>query len=165
MTPTLVTPPSTEVVSLADLKAHLRVTSSIEDDLIASLGNAARAYLDGWNGVIGRCIMPQTWKVTALAGEVTLPFPDVTEASAGYEAGAADLVPEIGPSGPVVTITEDCVVTFSCAMPAHLLPTAQVAVKLLVGHWYQNREAAGPSVQEAPLAVAAIVDAMRWHPK
>lgn len=163
MTPTLITAPSADVVSLADLKAHLRVTHLAEDTLIASLGAAATAYLDGWTGILGRCIMPQTWQITADSGEVSLPFPDVTTASAAYAAGAAALVPEIGPCGPVVTLTEGCVVTFTCAMPAHLLPAVQMAVKLLVGHWYQNREAAGPSIQEAPLAVAAIVDAMRWH--
>lgn len=162
MTPTIVTPPSDDVVSLAELKAHLRVTHSVEDALIASLGAAATAYFDGWTGILGRCIMQQTWQITATAGDVILPFPDVTEASAAYEAGASVLTPEIGPCGPVVTLTEDCIVTFACAMPARLLPAVQVAVKLLVGHWYQNREAAGPAMQEAPMAVDAIVAALRW---
>ena len=163
MTPTLITAPSADIVSLSDLKAHLRATNPAEDALIASLGAAATSFLDGWTGILGRCIMPQTWQITADAGDVVLPFPDVTTASAAYGSGAAALVPEKGPCGPVVTLTEGCAVTFTCAMPAHLLPAVQMAVKLLVGHWYQNREAAGPSIQEAPLAVAAIVDAMRWH--
>lgn len=162
MTPTLVTAPTSDVVSLIDLKAHLRVTHTMEDDLISSLGASAAAYLDGWTGILGRCIMPQTWQVVSDAGSVLLPFPDVTGATANYDAGDEVLTPVVGPDGVTVATTEDCVIEFDCAMPAHLLPAVQVAVKLLVGHWYTNREAAGPSMQEAPLAVNHIVDAMRW---
>ena len=95
MIPTLVTAPSADIVSIQDLKAHLRVTNSDEDLLIAALGDAARAYLDGWTGVLGRCIMPQTWQVKAKAGTIVLPFPDVTSVSAAYLAGPEILVPEI----------------------------------------------------------------------
>lgn len=162
MIPTLVTASSADIVSIQDLKAHLRVTNSDEDLLIAALGDAATAYLDGWTGVLGRCIMPQTWQVKASAGAIVLPFPDVTSVSAEYVAGPAVLEPEITACGASVTVTEDCIVTFACAMPSRLLPVAQVAVKLLVGHWYENREAAGAATHETPMAFDMVVSAIRW---
>ena len=162
MTPTLLTAPATDIVAIADLKAHLRVTHDAEDALIASLGTAATAYLDGWSGVLGRCIVSQTWQVSVLAGDVVLPFPDVSAVSAAYEAGATALTPESTALGLVVTVTEDCVLTLTCGMSAQLLPIAGLAVKLLVGHWYQNREAAGIAMMETPMALGAIVTAIRW---
>ncbi|MEC9346065.1 MAG: hypothetical protein VYB54_07545 [Pseudomonadota bacterium] len=49
------------VVSTADLKAFLRVDTSDDDDLIAAIGAAATAHLDGRNGVLGRALGTQTW--------------------------------------------------------------------------------------------------------
>lgn len=163
MTPVLVTAPTDQPVSLADLKAHCRVDSNDEDGLIDMYASAAVAYLDGWSGVLGRCIMPQTWQISATAGDVVLPMPDATSISAAYEAGANDLTPTATPSGPCVTITEGCDITFTCAMPAHFLPLAKHAVMLLVGHWYSNREAVGASMQETPMALDAILTAIRWR--
>lgn len=163
MTPILVTPPSSALVSVADAKEHCRVDGSDDDALIGGLVSAAIGHLDGWSGVLGRCMASQVWKVSASAGDVVLPMPDVTAASAGYEAGAEALTVTASAAGPVVTITEDCDVTFTCAMPAHLLATAKQAVLLLVGHWYANREAVGQGAQEIPLAVDALVSQMRWR--
>lgn len=164
MTPTLVTAPTAEIVTLADMKAHLRVTHSVEDDLIEALTAAAVAYLDGWTGILGRCIAEQQWRVTLDdAGTYTLPMPDVSEAEAAYEAGAEALTVTATGSGPQIEVTEACDVTFTCAMSAPMTALVAQAVKLLVGHWYQNREAAGPAMAETPMAVDMIVSAIRWR--
>lgn len=163
MTPILVTPPSSALVSVADAKAHCRVDGSDDDALIGGLVSAAIGHLDGWSGVLGRCIASQVWKVSASAGDVVLPMPDVTAASAGYTAGAEALTVTPSAAGPVVTITEDCDVTFTCAMPAHLLATAKQAVLLLVGHWYANREAVGAQLVEVPMAADMLIGALRWR--
>lgn len=146
MTPVLVTPPALQLVTLDEAKLHCRVDHADDDTLIAGYIAAAVGHLDGWTGVLGRCIMPQTWRVSACAGDVVLPMPDVTTASAAYEAGAEVLTITATALGPCVTITEDCDVTFTCAMPTGLLASAKIAVLLLVGHWYENREAVGEAV-------------------
>lgn len=145
----LITPPASPVVSLADLKAHLRVDHSDEDALIASLEAAAVSYLDGWGGVLGRCILAQTWAFDAQQGEVTSPMPNVTAATQG---GAA-----IAVADDVLTVPADGEVQITCALPARYLPTVQMIVKLMVSHWYEDR-ASGPIPASADMLIASI----RW---
>lgn len=163
MTPTLITPPASMPVTLLDVKEHLRVDHDEEDALISGLISAAVAHLDGRAGVLGRCIMPQTWRVSAEAGDVLLPMPDVTAASVDYGDGPVVLNVTATAAGPCVTLAQAGDVTFTCAMPAHMLPVVQVAIKLLVGHWYQTREAVSAPMAEVPLAVDALVSALRWR--
>lgn len=145
----LITPPVGPVVSLADLKAHLRVDHSDEDALITSLEAGAVAYLDGWGGILGRCIMAQTWAFDATQGDVKSPMPNVT---AAMQAGAAITVAD-----DVLTVPDDGEVQITCAMPARYLPTVQMIVKLIVSHWFDNR-AAGP----IPASADALIGAIRW---
>lgn len=49
------------IMDLATAKAHLRVEHQDEDTLIAGILAAATERLDGWSGILGRCLMPQTW--------------------------------------------------------------------------------------------------------
>lgn len=53
--------PAVPVLSTADAKLYLRVTSAREDLEIADLVAAATAWLDGKDGVLGRAILEQTW--------------------------------------------------------------------------------------------------------
>ena len=133
------TAPIHPVVSLSDIKAHLRVLHDDEDLDIQALTDAATSWMDGWDGVLGRCVMPQTWLIEP--GDLAAGFrlPDVSEA----------------------TVNEDGSMTVTCAMPAEKLPSVQAAVKLLVGHWYLNREASGKSMTEQPLAVRALLEPLR----
>jgi hypothetical protein len=146
------------------MKAHLRVTHDAEDDLIEALTAAAVAYLDGWTGVLGRCIGSQVWRVTLdSAGAFALPMPDVTAASADYGQGAVALVVNPYGAGPLVEVTGPCDVTFTCQMRGPMAALVAQAVKLLVGHWYQNREAVGAAMAETPLAFDMILSAIRWR--
>jgi uncharacterized phiE125 gp8 family phage protein len=73
-------------VTLAEAKAHLRVDHTEEDDLILSLVQAATDHLDGTRGILGRCLVTQTW-VQAFDGWATalrLPFPDVQSVTVTY---------------------------------------------------------------------------------
>lgn len=43
------------------------------------------------------------------------------------------------------------------------VPTpAKHAIKMLVGHWYLNREAVGNAGQNVPLGVAALLEPLKW---
>jgi len=63
LAPQLVTAPAAEPIALADVKRHLRIeTSNTDDDtLLESLIDAAIAYLDGYTGILRRCLINQTW--------------------------------------------------------------------------------------------------------
>ena len=166
--PVLVTGPTEPVVAVADLRAHLRVVGTHDDAVIAGLHDAAVAHLDGWRGVLGRAIRSQVWRVTATGeGPHLLPMPDVTAIAATVGGGPVAVESELTVRGAQVTVpgvTGDAVVTFTCEMPAQLRPAAEMAVKLMVGHWYEHREAVGPSsIVALPLAVDALIGALRWR--
>lgn len=169
--PVLVTAPASPVVDLADLKEHLRVDISDDDALITALETAAVAHLDGWKGILGRAILSQVWQQEFAAGECArLLMPDVVSVEV---TGFDDLGSEVNVTGVLkydfrgsyveiegnyATVTVD----YTCAMPAQQLPAAQHTVKLLVGHWYEHREAVGSAKVPLPIAVDALVTAMRW---
>ncbi|MEW9523863.1 phage head-tail connector protein [Agrobacterium radiobacter] len=60
--PVLVTAPTVLPVSVADVKKALRIDSADDDDLIESLIRAAVDYYEGWTGILGRCLVEQTWR-------------------------------------------------------------------------------------------------------
>jgi len=60
--PVRVAAPAVTPVSLDETKKHLLVDSTFQDYLITTLIEAATAHLDGWTGILGRCICEQTWR-------------------------------------------------------------------------------------------------------
>jgi hypothetical protein len=163
MTPTLITPAADLPATRDEAKAQCRVDGTEQDALIDGLLASAVAHLDGWTGILGRCMMPQTWRVTvADAGVVVLPFPDVSDVSAGYAAGATDLTTTASSLGPVVTVSEPCDVTFTCAMPAHLLPVAKTAVMMMVQRDFDMMHGADGDAFNR--TIDALVSAIRWRP-
>lgn len=146
----LITAPTAAVVTLADMKAYLRVDSADEDVVVQQLIDAAVAYLDGWGGVLGRCIMPQTWAFEAVAGDVESPMPDVTAATQNSAALLTD--------GTFIAVPADGEVQITCALPERYLPKVQGAVMMMVSDWFDNRAAGA-----MPPAAHAIVTSMRWN--
>lgn len=57
---TLITPPAVEPLTLAEAKAHLRVDTTDDDDLIAALLTASRSFCEEWTG---RAFVTQTWEL------------------------------------------------------------------------------------------------------
>lgn len=174
MTLTLITAPTQTVVSATDLREHLRVTDVGEDAYIGTLVAGAVAYLDGWGGVLGRAIMPQTWREEFDGwGTLKLSLPDVTAVAVTYEdslgseqpatsatlrkSGAAWVVDADGPDASRIFVN------MTCSLPASRLPAVQTAVKMLVAHWYLNREAAGEAMSEVPMSADALIAALRYR--
>lgn len=61
--PVLVTPPVVAPVSLAEVKQHCNAADFADDDaLLAGYVAAATSHLDGWSGILGRCLVDQTWR-------------------------------------------------------------------------------------------------------
>jgi uncharacterized phiE125 gp8 family phage protein len=57
----LVTPPTELPVSLSMAKRHCRVDHNDDDSVIDIYIGSATKTLDGKDGTLGRCLMPQTW--------------------------------------------------------------------------------------------------------
>jgi len=170
--PVLVTAPTERVVSLLDLKLHLRVDHDDDDTLIDSLEAASVAHFDGWRGVLGRAIMPQTWSQEFDGwGCHKLLMPDASDVTAvgildGVETAATDVLVSNRIGGVYVDVDGDDVdsvlITYQCGLPVEQLPAVQMAVKMLAAHWYENREAATEkALSYAPMAVQSIVAQLR----
>lgn len=139
----LVIPPVQELISVDDLKLHLRVLHDDDDLEIQMQIDSAMSWLDGWDGVLGRCIMPQTWRVTADERRAGVSVPDVIDS----------------------TLQPDGSLLVTCAMPVSKRASVAMAVKLLVGHWFENRQVvADRPMNEAPLAVKALLEPLRAWP-
>ena len=179
----LVTAPASEPVVLSEMKSHLRVDLADDDALITGLISAAREYVEG---AARRALVTQTWRLS-LPGwpeddEIGLPRPPLqsvsslvyvdvdgaqtTWPSSNYivdidsQPGRLVLAPNI--SWPSVTLypVNPVQITFVAGYGSGLVPTHYLqAIRLLVGHWYENREAtdAGQPVREIPLAVESLL--------
>jgi uncharacterized phiE125 gp8 family phage protein len=182
--PVLVTAPAVMPVTLSEAKAHLRVDHDDEDTLITALIAAATGHLDGWTGVLGRCIVSQTWRQDMDGfgdGDIRLPFADVTAVVVAYTdtanatqtfAGAsyhltADAMSSLieladGASWPDTAIRPDAVrVTMTVGYSA-VPPAIKAAILIHIGQLYENREVSAMSaVAMLPLAHDALVSPYR----
>jgi len=58
---TLVTPPTGLVVQPEEVRAHLGLPDSVDDDVLNDEIIAATEFFDGKDGLLGRALLPQTW--------------------------------------------------------------------------------------------------------
>lgn len=178
--PVLVSAPASYPVELADAKAACRVTHHDENSVIEALIKAATAHLDGWTGILGRCLITQTWRATYERFEqcMRVPLGPVQSVVIKYrdETGAqSDAIDgsnyelQVDGAGYFVRFND------TYELPADLYETAPVmiefvagedqvpssiktAILLLVAHWYQNREAlASEGMQQLPFSVDALL--------
>lgn len=87
LSPKRVTAPTLYPVSMNEVRLAVRVDDPVEDALLSTWIAAATSYLDGYSGVLGRCLLTQTWAVSFryFPGHVIrLPFPDVASAAVTY---------------------------------------------------------------------------------
>jgi uncharacterized phiE125 gp8 family phage protein len=161
--------PAVEPVSLAEAKAHLRVTSPAEDLLIASLVTAARVHIEltlsralitqGWSWFIDawpdRTSLPlpltpvqsveQVRVLTANAGVVTL---DPADYLLDGQAQPARLVSKAGSwrqNAPAPAYAANGIeIAFLAGFgpqPADVPEPLRQSILLLAAHWYERREA------------------------
>ena len=86
LAPVRTSAPAATPITLTEAKAHLRVGHTAEDTLIGIYIDAATATLDGWTGILGRCIVTQTWRqdFDGFYDDMRLPFPDVQSVTVAY---------------------------------------------------------------------------------
>lgn len=163
--PVLVTAPAEPVVSTAEAKAQVRVTHDDDDTYLDGLVAAATGLLDGWTGVLGRCLVTQGWRLDRVGwgGDIRLPFPDCSNVVVKY-SDSDDVEQTVSSSlyqafddhaGSVIrfrsgftapTLYDDRVDPVRISFDAGYGDAEDVpeplkqAIKLMVGHWYENRE-------------------------
>ena len=181
------TPPTVEPLDLAEAKAHLRVDGGDEDDLIAALIVAARQHAEAFIGrrLITQTI---TWKLDGFddcaLGRVACAFPLQSVTSIKYfdtsnveqtlstsvyqvDTGGDDTPGRIalkdGQDWPdtacvLNAVTVLLVAGFGSAGSA--VPAAiRQAMKLMIGHWFRNREqvVTGTITAEMPMGAEALL--------
>lgn len=186
---TLVTPPAAEPVSLAEAKQHCRVDTADDDALIAALIVAARQYVEA---VTWRQLITATYDL-ALDGfprgpVIELPRPPLQSVTSVTYTDAAGVSAVLAPSDYLVDTTafvgrlvlgagrswpaftprpvNAVVVRFTAGYGgAAAVPQAITqAILLLVGHYYEHREAAVTTAgtgdfSRMPFAVESLLTA------
>ena len=178
----LVTPPETEPLTLDEVKAHLRVTSTAEDALIAGYFAAALAAIDGKSGFTGMAVIEQTWdwKIDSFPCDgKPLKFPLAPLKS-------VTSITYVGDDGSDVTLSTDIYSVDPDSLPGRInlkygqvWPSARCqanavtvravcgyenaaavpepiksALKLYTGHLYNNREAtAAQKLEQIPMGI------------
>lgn len=164
--PILVTPAAASPITLADLKDQVRVDHSDEDDFLQGLIDAATSYLDGYAGILGRCLVTQTWAQSfdgfPDGDTIRLPFPDVASVSVTYrdeadasqtlssatyrlatDAGGAVLVLDDDAAWPATTARPDAVTVQMVAGYGNAAAVPMIlrhAIKTLAAAMYEGRE-------------------------
>lgn len=177
--------PANPVVTTDEIKAQTRVDFGDDDVLLDRLVSAATAYLDGWSGVLGRCLISQTWRQDdwywPTSRYIKLPFPDVSEVSIAYfdaenvkqtvDIGLFDVLQDIDGSNiwfrdefTYPTIYWDrrdglqITMTAGYGETADKVPEAiRHAIMMLAAHWYENREAVLDGRSVLPIEVPVAV--------
>lgn len=181
---TLLTPPDDEPVTLIEAKAQCRVLHSDEDTYIETLISAAARYVERY---VGRSLTERQWKLTLdeFSDSIELPMGPVTAIDAvEYVDADGDTIaidaanytldstsePQWlvrnsaynwpGTLGAVNVVSVTYTAGFA-TLPAQYADL-KIAVLLLIGHWYRNREAVSEgTVNTMPLAVEALAGPYR----
>ena len=188
-----ITPPEGDVLALADAKAQCRLETTFTDDdtLLTDLIQAAEAMIDGPNG-IGVALLTQQWTLAldwwpfdGLRLPLT-PFQSLDQVQYVDLSGALQTLdpatyvvddissparfcrawgaywPPVRPQFGAVRITFTAGWTEAADVPQDL----KQAAKLLISHWYQNRDAVvgvenRDSSTELPLGFTRITERYR----
>jgi len=158
MTYSIATAPTAEPVTLADAKAHLRIVAgdtSEDAAIITPLITAAREYCEN---ITGRALAPQTIEAypERLDDIIVLPRPPVVSVTSVKYTDADGTETTMDAGNYIVdkvggriafrtkpTFTPAVVNPVKITYEAGTTPpkTIRQAMLLLIGHWYENREA------------------------
>jgi len=187
LAPVLITAPAADVVTFEEANQWLHDADD-EQAVVEALIASATAYLDGWSGILGRCLINQVWAVPykEWSRELRLPFPNVSAATVKYydannaeqTVSGADMAVLQDARGSYVRLSDDYAfpnlyddrddavnITLTAGYgdaAADVPAPIQTAIKLMVSHWFHNREAvADGAFAEMPMGVSALVSPYR----
>lgn len=183
----VITPVTVEPVSLDEVKLHLRLTGdTTEDDLLAGLVVAAREYCEKYTGV---AFAEQTlellldgWPsknfielpVAPLLSVTSIKYKDsagventFTKYSVDTDRPIGRVVLNYSESWPSFTAYPNNPIRIRFVAGYQIIPQSlKQAILLLVGHWYENREATiiGTISKESEFAIKSLLGQyrVRW---
>lgn len=176
--------PAFEPISVAEAKSHLRLDGAEEDALVASLILTSRLHIEA---ALGLALISQSWRLTLdrwpQGGTVALPLRPVRSITA-VRVRAADGTPTLVPADAYLLEGQGLpprLVATGAQLPAPGRAAAGVeidleagfgalasdvpepirhALRLLVAHWYENREPVEIGAPDA--AVPPRVSELLW---
>ena len=188
----LTTGPTNEPISIAEAKRHMRVEHSDDDIFIGSLIQVAVNYVDA-TGALGKGMITQTWSeyfgpnlstVRLSLGPVqsvsSIQYYDAnntlqTDTLSNYYVigtkGYITIYPKSGYTWPTVFNREDAIkITYVIGFgdtAASVPATVKHALKMLVAHYYENREneLIGVNSKTIPYGIDALLNTERnsWY--
>lgn len=171
--------PTSQPITLAEVKAHLRIDHADEDAKLEAFILAAVSYLDGPFGYLGRCLMPQTWRhvfpgwgdthlrlAMPSASQVVVTYIDPDGASQTLSTGLYEVVEDtlatvviptdgaVWPSVDYVANPVQVTAVHGYASAAAVPAAIKQAMLLMIGDWdvHRNPAVAGSAAQ-IPLSV------------
>lgn len=187
MRPVLVTAPAALPVTIQEAKEHAIIDFADDDALVDRLVRAATDHLDGYGGILGRCMVNQEWRQDYVGWTscLRLPFPNVSAAAVEYtdEDGNPQTVPAAeyevieDARGAMVQFLDGFArpalakewtpisVTFTAGYgaPDDVPWDIKAAICMLAAHWYDERRAASDkTLKPVPYAVDALLAKHRW---
>jgi len=175
------------IISLADAKAHLRVLHDDDNGYISGLVETAGDWLFGENSWLGRAAPSSEWELTQATfpvGRMDIPKPPLVSVDGVFytpsdggaeqaitdfrtfgEGGSGYILPAVDTDWPETDGEPESVRIEFTAGYALLPASIKHAALLLIGHWYENREAVAEAKLSAlPLAVEALLMPYRNWP-
>ena len=180
---TLITPPALEPITLDEAKLHLRVETDLDDQLIEALIESARVTVET---ITNRALINQTWLHTfdrfPWEGELELQagvstinsvkYKDTDNVEQTLDAAVYELTKCAVPALRLAwqqewpstldhpeSVSVEVVAGYG-ATAADVPASIRQAMLLLIGHWYENREASviGTISGELPLAIDLLLN-------
>jgi uncharacterized phiE125 gp8 family phage protein len=175
----VITAPSSEPLTLAEVKTNLRVSNSTEDDLITALIVAARIWVEEytWKPLMTQTLQANYDKINVKSVEILInktPVQSITSVkyidangteqtvnSSTYETDLIspicrvklDSIPDMKDSLNAFKIRFVAGYTSSANVPT----TYKQAMLLLISYWYDNRDAADNNFSEIPFGVYSLL--------
>ena len=177
----LTVPPTLPLVTLAEAKAWCNIDHDDDDVLVQAMIDGWSSWLDGYSGVVGQALSPQTYALTYDAfpnGTISLPIgplmsvtsvayvdsegSTMTVPALDYQADATEIEGRISPVNgwPATGATINAVtITFQAGYALAACPEAiKTALKMLVSATYENRGAEiGGTFDAIPFPVKAFL--------
>lgn len=181
----LVQAPSGQVITTAEIRTHLRIDDTLEDDYLVALHDTAVGYVET---VLRKKLLTQRWKafLDVFPRLIELPFSPAQNVNVirYYDASGvltvlpttdyrlnllsvpSTIEPSYGLTFPYVEIGRRGAVevefTVGYGTAAQVPPTVKHALRLLVAHWYLNREGVEVGAGIVSLEPPKGIDALLW---
>jgi uncharacterized phiE125 gp8 family phage protein len=155
----LVTPPATDILSIAEAKAWLKLEAADDDALVTGLVAASRCAIESY---CGRKLVSQRWIWTIDAwpphGVLRLPLSPLLSLVAVRVSTAADRTVALAPESVMVDASSDPPRLIVADRPAPGVPVAGIAVEAIVGYGADASAVPDPLRAAARLMLAALYE-------